>query len=66
VTLIDSNSGPELATPDPAFGTTTILDFHRDVMISTNASVHGQSQLRYAVRTVRAGLAGMNPETVLS
>ncbi|KAG1865421.1 hypothetical protein F4604DRAFT_1781675 [Suillus subluteus] len=68
-TLVDSNYDPEdleLATPDPAFGATTILDFDRDDMISTNATVRGQSQIRYSVRTVKAGLAGMNLKTVFS
>jgi hypothetical protein len=39
VTLIDSNSEPEFAAPNPAFGVTTILGFDRDVMISMNATV---------------------------
>ncbi|KAG1865419.1 hypothetical protein F4604DRAFT_1625432 [Suillus subluteus] len=66
VTLVDSNSESELAAPDSAFDTTIILDFDRDDMISTNATVRGQTQIRYSVRTVKAGLAGMNPKTVFS
>ncbi|KAG1749501.1 hypothetical protein EDB19DRAFT_1680511 [Suillus lakei] len=67
VALIDSHGNlTELAAPDPAFGAITILDFDRDVMISTNATVRGQSHIRYSVKTVRAGLAGMNPKTVFS
>ncbi|KAG1731219.1 uncharacterized protein EDB91DRAFT_1058904 [Suillus paluster] len=66
VTLIGGELEPELAAPDPAFGATTILDFDRDVMISINATVRGQSHIRYSVRTVRAGLVGMNPKTVFS
>jgi hypothetical protein len=58
--------GAELAAPDPAFGATTILDFDRDVMLSTNAIVRGQSHIRYSVRTVRAGLVGMSPKTIIS
>jgi hypothetical protein len=64
LTLIGRDA--ELAAPDPAFGATTILDFDRDVMLSTNATVRGQSHMRYSVRTVRAGLVGMSPKTIIS
>ncbi|KAG1819846.1 uncharacterized protein BJ212DRAFT_1479068 [Suillus subaureus] len=66
LTLIDSNSESELAAPDPAFGATTILDFDHDGMISTDATVRGQTRIRYSVRTVRAGLVGMSLKTVFS
>ncbi|OAX32654.1 hypothetical protein K503DRAFT_776448 [Rhizopogon vinicolor AM-OR11-026] len=64
LTLIGGDT--ELAAPDPSFGAATILDFERDVMISTSATVRGQSHTRYSVRTVRAGLVGMNPKTIIS
>jgi len=63
-TLISGDT--ELAAPDPAFGATTVLDFERDVMISTNATVRGQSHIRYSVRMVKAGLVGMSPKTIIS
>jgi hypothetical protein len=64
LTLIGGDA--ELAAPDPAFGAATILDFERDVMISTSATVRGQSHIGYSVRTVKAGLVGMNPKTIIS
>ncbi|KAG0701568.1 hypothetical protein DFH29DRAFT_875791 [Suillus ampliporus] len=64
VTLIGGDA--ELAAPDPAFSATTILDFDRDVMISTNATVRGQSHIQYSVKTVRGGLVGMNPKTIFN
>ncbi|KAG0701573.1 hypothetical protein DFH29DRAFT_925951 [Suillus ampliporus] len=67
-TLIGSDAQLKLklATPDPAFGATTILDFDGDVMVSMNATVRGKSRIRYSARTVKAGLVGMHPKTVFS
>ncbi|KAG2108029.1 uncharacterized protein F5147DRAFT_696357 [Suillus discolor] len=66
ITLVDSDPDSELAPPDPAFGATTILDFDNNVRRSTNATLRGQSHIRYSVGTVRTGLAGMSRKTVFS
>jgi hypothetical protein len=65
-TLVDSDFEPEIAAPDSAFGVTTILDFDHDEMLSMDATVRGQSHIRYSVRTVRGGVAGMSPKIVFS
>jgi hypothetical protein len=65
-TLVDSDFEPEIAAPDSAFGATTILDFDHDEMLSMDATVRGQSHIRYSVRTVRGGVAGMSPKIIFS